>query len=238
MIKYNILYPNSLTSGVGLISDLATIDKIPWHEMSGDDIKDIERAYNVHSGFKDVIDTFLIVDGINRAKLISAVFSQKWSKLWKDYTIEYDPLHAYIVEETGNGRKKVDDTHTDNFGRVTDSNSSNTGTVGNIINEASENNLYGFNSNDPVPANTGSVNSNDTETRNLATTGKTTNSGSDTRTIDGLETEEHSLTKKGNIGYSTPQKLLREDLELWVKPFFMTVFNDIDDFIMCQVHSI
>ena len=79
-------------------------------------------------------------------------------------------------------------------------------------------------------------NTSDTENRNLTNSKNITNAGQDEKTMSGDETENYTYTKKGNIGYSTPQKLLREDIELWSKSFFEIVFSDIDSFITIQVY--
>lgn len=239
-MKYSELYPQSMSDGIGLISALGAIESIPWHTLSAEALQDIERSYYVRSNFKTVIDSFILADTSARARLIAALFSQKWSKLWKDFVLEYDPLHAYIVEESGERDKNAESTQTDTYGREVIVNGTDTGTVENSGTENlnGSTGIYGFNSVSAVPSDTETDNTTttDTETRNLANSNTTVNSGQDTRDNKDNENEIYSVTKKGNIGYSTPQKLLREDIELWKEPFFSIVFADIDYFITIQVY--
>lgn len=239
-MKYSELYPQSMTDGIGLISALGALESIPWHTLSPEVLQDIERAYYVRSNFKTVIESFIHADTSARARLIAALYSQKWTKLWKDFTLEYDPLHAYIVEETGERDKTVYATQTDTYGREVVVNGTDTGTVENSGTENlnGSTGIYGFNSVSAVPSDTqtDSTTTRETETRKLANSNTTVNSGQDTRDNDDKENEKYSVTKKGNIGYSTPQKLLREDIELWKESFFGIVFSDIDYFITISVY--
>lgn len=241
-MKYSELYPQSMSAGIGLISALGAIESIPWNTLSPEALQDVERAYYVRSNFKTVIDSFILADDSARARLISALFAQKWSKLWKDFSLEYDPLHAYIVEETGERDKVVEAKQTDAYGREVVVNGTDTGTVENSGSESlnGSSGIYGFNSVSAVPSDTQTdlTTTLDTETRNLANSNTTVNSGQDIRDNNDKENETYSVTKKGNIGYSTPQKLLREDLELWIEPFFGIVFSDIDSFITIQVYDL
>lgn len=237
---YSELYPQSMSDGIGIISALGELENIPWNALTTESLKDIERSYYVHSNFKTVINTFVFADSLVRARLIAALFAQKWSKLWKDFIIEYDPLHAYIVEETGDRNNTSESTQTDAYGRQVNVNGTDSGTIENSgtenLNGASG--VYGFNSVSSVPSDTKNdeTTTSDTETRNLATSSTTVNSGQDTSNKNGNNNEHYSTTKKGNIGYSSPQKLLREDIELWSKSFFEIVFSDIDSFITIQVY--
>ena len=239
-MKYSELYPQSMSDGIGLISALGEIESIPWHVLSPEALRDVERAYYVRSNFKTVIESFILADTSARARLIAALYVQKWSKLWKDFMLEYDPLHAYIVEEVGERNKNTESSQTDTYGREVVVNETDTGTVENSGTENlnGSSGIYGFNSVSAVPSDTqtDATITTDKETRNLANSNTTVNSGQDTRANDDKENEKYSITKKGNIGYSTPQSLIREDIELWAESFFGIVFSDIDYFITIQVY--
>ena len=79
-------------------------------------------------------------------------------------------------------------------------------------------------------------NTSDTENRNLTNSKNITNAGQDEKTMSGDETENYTYTKKGNIGYTTPQELIRQNIELWKIPFFGVVFADIDEFMTVSVY--
>lgn len=241
-MKYSELYSQSMSDGIGLISALGAIESIPWHTLSPEALQDIERAYYVRSHFKNVIDSFILADTSARARLIAALFAQKWTKIWNDFILEYDPLHAYIVEEIGERDKVAEAKQTDAYGRQVVVNGTDTGTVDNSGTENlnGSTGIYGFNSVASVPSDTQTdvTTTNDTETRNLSNSNTTVNSGQDIRDNNDKENETYSVTKKGNIGYTTPQSLIREDIELWAEPFFAMVFSDIDDFITVQVYAL
>lgn len=76
-----------------------------------------------------------------------------------------------------------------------------------------------------------------TETRESENNRNTVHGGTDTKTNNNKENVTHELNKSGNIGYVTPQRLIKEEIELWGVPYFKAVFNDIVHFMMCQIYS-
>lgn len=238
-MKYKELYPNSLTVGVGLISQMALYD-VPWSDLSDDDLKSLERSYCLHSGFKEVINTFAELPAADRVTAILAHYLHKWKRYYTLYETEYNPLSAYRVVETGENTRtpNLQDLTTKGTKVVVTGTDTGTVTTTEALGQTEDNSRYGFNSvNDPVPVDvttTGGQNTL-TESRQLADGSTTTNSGSDTVKRTGTETTKHDITKEGNIGYSTPQKLMREEMALWMKPYFDIVFSDIDNFIMINV---
>ena len=304
MATYREAYPNSLTDGIGLISELATLGNIPWSVLSEETKQDIERAYNIRSGFKTILETLLLAPELQRAKLISAMYAEKWNKLWDIYHMDYDPLHAYVVNETGNRSTDSTAQETDKFGKVVMTLDTHEGTVsttddvdvsnnetvttdyGKTKNEQttdsgttetygraednSTDKVYGFNSVDPSnAASSNTLNDNlETVDRDLSGTRQTTDGGQDksikvdtesrdrtlteTRDLDDSRTETNSgqdetsrsenrgedwtINKTGNIGYTTPQKLIREEFDIWRTPFFAIVFEDIDAFCTISVY--
>lgn len=236
MSKYKELYPQTLSDGVGLISTLSSLN-VPWAAMN---IPSIERMYGVRSGFKTVVDSFVEVPAELRASVLFEMFNEKWTKLWNIYKLEYNPLSAYKVVETGENSVEKQSSDLHQYGKTQNEVSDDTGTVTDASTSDSSNSagLYGFNSNSSVPSDTAtaSASENSTETRDLNVTRTRTDGGSDTIDREDSEVSEHNITKEGNIGYSTPQKLLREEFELWAIPFFQKVFEDIDSLITISVY--
>lgn len=236
MSKYKELYPQSISDGVGLISTLSSLE-VPWAAMN---IQAIERMYGVRSGFKTIVDSFVEVPAELRASVLFAMFNEKWTKLWNIYKLEYNPLSAYKVVETGENSVEKQSSDLHQYGKTQNEVSDDTGTVTDASSSESSTNagLYGFNSQSSVPSDTSaaSASENSTETRDLNVTRTRTDGGSDTIDREDSEVSEHNITKEGNIGYSTPQKLLREEFELWAIPFFQKVFEDIDSFITISVY--
>lgn len=240
-MKYSEAFPQSVTIGKGLIFGLSLLENIPWYSLSNSDKQSLERAYYIRSGDKTVYSKFLEFTEVEQAQLISNVYNEKWTKYWNLFKLEYDPLSAYLVEETGNRNKNFDTSRTTTYGKIENVNSSDTGTVtdnGSNSNSSTDS-VFGFNSIDSVPSDTSSGNeqNTNTETRNLTNTTNTSNSGSDDISGKDIEAEKYTVSKQGNIGYSTPQKLLSGEFELWKTPFFQMVFSDIDKFIMLKIYN-
>lgn len=240
MIQYKELYPSSLVIGEGLIQAISNIPDIPWSNLSDDEKRNLEQAYSIRSGFKIIIDSFESLDAESRAKVIAGYFKQKWTRLWNIFSLEYNPLDAYKVTESGNKTLNVNRTQVDIYGRSVLEGGTDTGTVATegSDTENSLDSVYGFNSPIALPSDNSTKDNiaKSTETRNLSTSKSTTNSGQDETTRSGSDTEEYGYTKTGNIGYTSPQELIRRDMELWSSPFFKTVFDDIDSLITISVY--
>ena len=232
---YKELYPNSLTEGIGLIQNISMLSKIPWNALTTEEKNDLERAYYIRSGDKKIVESFATADFAARANIIAAIFAQKWTKLWNDFTLEYNALDAYTLSEEEKITRNREGTDTLSHGKTVISNETDTGTVDTSSTDTGSefDNIYGFNSTLAVPSTTGSDSATSTgkEERDLATSSTTTNCGTDTRNTNDDETENRTLKKSGNIGYTTPQEMLRQDIELWATPFFTIVFQDIDSYI-------
>lgn len=239
-MQYKQLYPSSLATGEGLIYAISNISGVPWSDISDDEKRNLEQAYYVRSGFKIIIDSVESLDAESRAKVIAAYFKQKWTRLWNIFSLEYNPLDAYKVTESGNKTLNVNRTQVDKYGKSVLEGGTDTGTVTTTGSdtENSTDSVYGFNSPMSLPSDATVTDStaDSTETRNLSTSKNTTNSGQDETTRSGSDREEYGYTKTGNIGYTSPQELIRRDIELWSSPFFKTVFDDIDSLITISVY--
>lgn len=337
-MKYRELYPKSLSSGTGLIAQLSQKEGIPWKTDKQDISSILERAFGIRYGFKTILDSFAELPESVRADVLAVMYSQKWSRLWDDYLLQYEVLDAYHVTENGNRSVNKDGSDVIKYGKTVNESSSDTGTIdrtenntttyghtvaetgseegsinrtdeetlkhghtvtetgsdtGNVETSSSNDNtstdsVYGFNSPLAMPSNTesGTKLSESTETRDLETSKNITNAGQDEKSVTSTETsnsdtsknvtnagqdevdsvtaetrdsvgsrnvtnagqdeknhnttedEDYSYTKKGNIGYTTPQELIRQDMALWATPFFDIVFSDIDEFIMLQTFTV
>ena len=72
--------------------------------------------------------------------------------------------------------------------------------------------------------NTKTLNTNDLETRNLASS----NSGS--------SEVDRTLNRSGNIGVTTTQQMLQSEIDLWQWTFFKQVFEDIDSVLCLDIY--
>lgn len=222
-------YPESLINGTGLISSLTTNAQCPWaNSVTADSI---EKAYCFRSGYKKLVGMF--TTEVDPTAFLLAYYGQKWTKLWTSFTHEYNITNATYIDETETATDTGTITSETDYGRTVD----NTGTVTDSGNSSSDSSAsaYGFNSADPVPTNTADSSNEYTDTRtdNL----KQTEGGTDTstRTLDTTRTT--TTDRKGNIGWFTPQNMLRDDIELWMRNYFDIVFADIDKLICLEVYS-
>lgn len=241
MVTYRDLYPLSLSMGNGLFSQMSTdIPEVPWSTLSPSAIQSLEVALNIHSGFKTVTPTFKSISEESRATMVFNYFKDKWIKLWNVYAVEYNILDAYIVNETGSDQKTNNRSRNMSHGHVVAEEGTNTGTIdtSNTLNSNTDDFVFAFNSNSQSPSGKSvSTDSGDNlETRNLENSHTTTHSGQDTESNNDSESGSYTIKKTGNIGYSTPQKMLSEEMILWKEPYFRQVFNDIVNFTMYQVY--
>lgn len=239
-MTYKELYPESLTSRNGLIYSLSNLENIPWSSLDNEQKHSLEVAYSLHSGFKPLLDTFCELSSDIRVSALSIFYLEKWKRLFDAYQVEFNILDGYSITETGIRNKNKTSDSTTTYGRKVDESTADTGTLQTVDSNTNnlQSNTFGFNSTASVPANMEqeTIENNTTETHDLITTRESTNSGTDTNNDEEAENEEYSITKSGNIGYISPQELIRQTFELWRDPYFKTVFEDIDRMITLLVY--
>ena len=240
MAKYSELYPDSVL-GSGIVSELSNIATIPWYNLSEAEKQSLEVAYFNRSGSKPVSSQFTLIHTTRRAPFLATYFGEKWKRLWDDFKEEYSAINPYNITEQGNDSREREHDSINTFGRIVDEAGTDTGTVDNTGNDttSSESGIFGFNSLESVPSDTGASEgtSQSKETRDLSATRKTTNSGQDTLDRNESESGEYLTTKTGNIGYRSPSELIREDILTWATPYFQIVFADIDSVITLKIYN-
>lgn len=217
--------------------------------------------------------------------LIKNMYKYKWDKLAELLSLEYDPIHNYSdtfheeVTENGTDNNTVthDTTVTDNRTMdidksVTDSgsertvksgssNKTRTDNLSETVEATGANDLYGFNSEEAVGADTNVSHSTKLNTGTQATAG--TDSGESTvygglihTTDEGhvdhstsaktgtVETEGENTHNKvrdythlGNIGNITTQQLISEEIKLWHWNLINQILNDVKDFLTIPVYE-
>ncbi len=219
------------------------------------------------------------------ADLILHMFKYKWDKLAEVLALDYDPIHNYsdtfhenIVEggeDTENLTQEVlvsSEKSTDNHTHISDGgterkSSSNqhldtrTDNLTERIDSTGENNLFGFNSDEAVGADTDASHrtraNSGTQTNSVAGSNEETVYGGLTHTTDGTIAEDDRKstdnTKKtegtfqrdrardsthlGNIGNITTQQLITQEIELWRWNYIQSVLNDVKDFLTIPVYD-
>lgn len=228
-LKLNDVYPKWITKGI--FSYLNALE-VPWkNDITGNEL-DI-NYHGFRSGHKIVgslIENFLennVVSEENKITIAQAIYTlyiKNWNALYKTLSLEYNPIENYSMTETEN----IQDTHRGTL--ESDGSDTNTNTENTIVNDISNNQLWGFNSTD-------SVNSDkqigDT-TRNVDGSMNSTHKNTDTETKD--ITSYRTLKRSGNIGVTTSQQMIESERQLWFWNFFENVFADIDKILVLKIY--
>lgn len=208
-MKLNEVFTDYINNGI--FTFLNSLD-VPWKEKNISQQLNLQYHGNI-SGKKEVsplVDSLIVENNLTEnsktmlAMSIFSIYSNKWNKLYRIISLEYEPIENYNMIETENSTSTNEntDTITTNTTNSNDVTETNTGT--NTANDSesttgkntitdsrntSENNnvtnnnsLYGFNSTSGV----NSDSQNGTETRNL------TDSNTHNEDLKGTRTNEHS----------------------------------------------
>lgn len=160
---------------------------------------------------------------LNRILIASAAydyFVNSWKKEYTALTADYSPIEntdkyiTYTDESSGAGSQETTGTSTDN--------ATSTGTV------KTDSDIYGMNSDTPTGDTTATSTSNDTDTSTSESSGKVTSTSEGTVT--------HTEHAHGNIGVTTNQQMITEELTLRQTQFFDIVFKDISNFISLNIY--
>lgn len=280
------VFPNWMT-GEGIFSELGKLG-VPWGidslyldlEYFGNHSGDKTSSPLVN---KLAVDGVLSSDSISSlANVIFNIHNKDWTRLYSALEKEYDPLSNYDKietesinsSETGTDTTTLTGTETNN-GTSSNSNIKNgsesiesagsdivskTGTVGNVNDNSSENNVFGFNSQESVPSGVSNSATNSTDTYDLSNnttygkkdtknynnvsdesngtnTSTITHDTTNTNTKDLRNESSRTLNTKGNIGVTTSQQLLESEFSLRMKNrFFNVVFADVDKILALQIY--
>lgn len=217
--------------------------------------------------------------------MIRHMFEYKWDKQSVLLSVEYDPIHNYLdeyheelgedIEESTTRTPNItiantetvdnDTTISDGGSQVTNTSGTTTSTRTDNLQESTtstgENNLFGFNSDEAVGADTDASNTTVTNTGTVgnseSSNSQTTVNGGLTHTTDGTiattgskrttGTESNETTSdrnrvrdfshQGNIGNLTTQQLMNQEIELWRWNFIQEVLNDVKGFLTLPVYE-
>lgn len=230
-------FPEWFTSGI--FTRLGTLfpEELPWANVKGQTLD--QMYFGNHSGEKEtspLIDKLIEQNGENAipevlteeqitilANVLYTRYGVTWDKLYKVLSAEYDPIENYsmIEEETPD----ITRTETPNITRDKTTSAQSDFTVTTDSDTASD--VYGFNSNSPVPQGESNGTSSVT-TKGDADKNVTTENETETGTRTETETGKRTLTRSGNIGVTTSQQMLESEIKLWEWNFYETVFKDVD----------
>lgn len=202
------------------LNDLQTED-LAWY----DDILDFDYLYS-HSGDKLISplvyklleeDKTILETNINKiVTIVSTRYLDKWNKLFQALVVaDYNPIENYNMYE----KETPDITKT--YHREQNTNLE--------VKDDGENNssVYAFNSVSAKPS--GKVEVDNT---------RTTSGDVDDNYQDGEDTETgtRELERSGNIGVTTTQQMLEQEIEIKKHNFYDIVYEDIDNIIALEIY--
>lgn len=269
----NDLYPDWLING--FFKQLEAYNP-PWKDEVPGNVLDMDYHGN-RSGEKIISSLLekLIEDDVlsserklQVAQLVWLKYGQNWTRMYNAMKEEYNPLDNYnrrkteIMDETlkvDNERvidKVIDDTGTSSLSRTgTQSTQDTTEThdeTGNNYNSNTQNDIYGFDSENASNADKSTTTQNNQSTSDSNTTGNTVvTDDKNELTTRNLKTEDNTtdiedntqkkdytltISDVGNIGVTTSQQMLESELELRSKyNIFDIIFKDVDKILTAQI---
>ena len=163
------------------------------------------------------------------ARIIYAKCSDNWQRIYDALTSEYELLDNYDGTETST--HTITHTGTQSVQNTGTQSNQNTGTQS--VQNSNAHNVSGFNSVSPVSDNTDSGTT--TQTNNLTNT--QTNNLTNTQTKNLTDTDTFELHKHGNLGVTSSQQMINQELELRIQNNFLEIlFNTIDKTIALDVY--
>lgn len=233
----------------GVFSEMENIEgvSLPWrNQITATDL-DMQYLGN-NSGEKIIaplLDRLVELDNgtitaAHKTALITSIynrFSLKWDKLWRTFTLTYNPIENYRMVETKTGTEQTTNTPEDRVETTTQKPANWKTTVegAKTDNETeTKKSVYGYDSSSPSDA--------DLEITSQKQKIDTTQSGTFTteRGIEGTETDlteyDTTLTRSGNIGVTTSQQMIESERELWLWDYFAIVFKDIDSVLTIPIY--
>lgn len=203
---------SDLLSTGGIFSKIASLQNQPLTWLTNEFALQLDEDYYLsHSGGKFISNAYkrlidaeednIITDALlEMAKMILQKFALSWDKIYSAINTNYKPLENYDMEQT----ETPDITHTKNV----------------KTNMKVQNDVYGFNSSNPVP-------SSQTTTDGASLNNEETNK----------ETGTRGLTRHGNIGVTTSQQMLQSEIDLRSKFNFTNhLFDDVDTMLCLLVY--
>lgn len=200
----------SWMTGGGIFAGLTGV---PWEDDAAVDkiALDIEYFGN-HSGLKESSPLIeKMTDWPNDAQLTDVEIGRLHQIILNKYSVSWQKIWDALVDTTYNPLENYNMTETTTPGVVT-TRKENTDIN---VNNSADGNVYGFNSAAAVPASKNAGNS------------RTTGDKSKNYTEES-KTGYDRLERSGNIGVTTSQQMLEQELSIRKNQFFDIVFADVD----------
>lgn len=194
------------------------------------------------------------------ANSIYELYHKQWERLYADLMVTYDPVDnvTEVIEEHISESLDGEEANTRTLGTTKTTNGSGSttstggGTAVSTVNDSNSgsgsDNVFGFDSVDPVGKDTsssstsGSSNTRDESSTSATSSMQNTQTEADTGTIRDSGTNGYdksssrAYTRHGNIGVVAPASLLSDDVDFWRWNFIKQVCEDIASVISLSVY--
>lgn len=163
------------------------------------------------------------------------MFRDQWARLTVDFTSEYNPVQNYDMTETETKARQSSgtDTSTDSY-----TNYKETQKFGHTVTADTTANLYGYNSNDAVPSDTGNSTTHFGSAGDTGDTLEITGTKSNGMTYGSRNDETRTLTRAGNIGVQTATDMLKSDVGFWTdNNFWYKIVADMATILTIPIYD-
>lgn len=182
-------------------------DKFTW--LTTDNVVSLNMSYYFgHSGSKEITPLYEnLLENYTQEEALEYMANIVYVTYSKSWNKIYEALDA-----------EYNPIHNYNMSEVEDSSSTSSSSTSSKGSSTENNNVYGFNSKESKPS--------ETQESEATTTQDSNGTGSGTR----------KMTRQGNIGVTTSQKMLREELEVRKTIFFDNIMNDVDKLLCLCIY--
>lgn len=219
---------NTTTSGTSESS--STVNDKMTHDDTIKDTENVSRETSMNISDKIVHDTSKNTTAENTSNTLDSVYGFN-----SDTAVNADnskgtasgsTLELYTGSDTTTRTENGNDT-TERTNNRTDSGST-THDITNTGNTSESRTITETGNDNTITSSENTTKGTTTDTASNTVTKKTT----------GVDTNEHVLTRSGNIGVTTTQQMIQAERELWLWKFFDdVVFADIDKYLTCPIYK-
>lgn len=231
----------------GFFQSIRTVSsaEIPW-DSSDDALLDF-YFFSQHSG-KKLISPMLEMklshegatagtvpesDFLTICKVVYAIFGRNWNKLYATLDLNYNPIENYSMVEHEVNLDNENSTRTPNLTTTEYPDLETTVTPENYT-TTTNNKIYGFDSSTASPSDDSIVT--ESGSRSTTQTGSNTTKETGTDQNASIRNGDRTLTRSGNIGVTTSQRMIESERKLWDWFFFSQVFKDLDSMLTLSIY--
>lgn len=163
---------------------------------------------------------------------IKTLYLDKWNKMYEALMAEYNPIDNYNITET----REISETDNSESNSRSESTGNNTGNSSSTNNQtgSTDDDVYAFNSESATKDRRSNSSNNVDGTSEYAD--NTSNNSNSNMTSNRTNNVTNTRNGKGNIGVTTSQKMITEELELRKYILLDDVFNDICNELTLRIY--